>query len=448
MEASAAVAVATRPCAQCGTVVPLDIGFTPWCERCDWNVVREAEKPGHRRLFDRFYAALGRRSATTLWRQLATASNDGRRLTISSLLGGIVAAVVHAVTLLFLLTALYLLAAGAALIPASVGHPLLILGGLVLLLVTWIFRPRTPRLPDGVLPRAQFPALYAVADRVAEQLGMRPLDGIFVEHDYNASFYRYGWRRRRMLGLGLPLWLVLEPQERVALIGHELGHDRSGDATRGRFVGGAIETLQSWHDILRPRRLAEGEWGLAAILGLPLQLALLALAYIPLWGSYLLALLFYRDKQRAEYRADLFGATISGTAAALAMLEKLHFGHVYFNIASGLYVNPAKDVFGDLRNAIGQLPPRELERVRRESAKSRRSLDASHPPTVDRVSLLQARRVETAKVVLTASESERIDRELEKVAPDVRRALVEEVHRWMDPDVEYRFEGLGIGWDW
>ena len=449
MEALATVAAATQSCAQCGADVPVDIGFTAWCERCDWNVVRESGQQGaDRRLFDRFYSALGRRSASTLWRQMASSSAHGRRLTLSSLLGSIVAALVHGTTALFLLGGLYLLAAGAGIIPGSAGEPLLIVAALPLLFAAWVFRPTTPAVPAGLLPRAQYPTLYRLADRVAEQLGMRPLDGIFVDHDYNASFYRYGWRRRRIMGLGLAMWLVHDPQERVALVGHELGHDRSGDATRGRFVGGAIDTLQSWHDILRPRRLAESEWGLASVLGLPLQLALLALSYVPLGGSYLLAVLFYRDKQRAEYRADLLGASISGTKAAVGSLEKAHFGHVYENIASGLYVNANKDVFGDLLNAIERLPSREVERLRRASARSRRSLDASHPPTVDRISLLEARRFETAKVTLSASDSERIDRELERVMPDVRRALVEAVHRWMDPDVEYQFEGLGFGWDW
>ena len=36
--------------------------------------------------------------------------------------------------------------------------------------------------------------------------------------------------------LGLPLVSVLEPQERVALIAHEIAHDVNGDPARGTQV--------------------------------------------------------------------------------------------------------------------------------------------------------------------------------------------------------------------
>ncbi len=40
-----------------------------------------------------------------------------------------------------------------------------------------------------------------------------------------------------------PLWLTFTPQERVAVLAHELAHDVNDDVRRSLFVGGAIDAL-------------------------------------------------------------------------------------------------------------------------------------------------------------------------------------------------------------
>lgn len=73
---------------------------------------------------------------------------------------------------------------------------------------------------------------------------------------FNASYGRSG--RRRELRLGLCLWAILEPQERVALIGHELGRALNGDLRNNVFVRRALLPLAAWRELLRPRRARHG----------------------------------------------------------------------------------------------------------------------------------------------------------------------------------------------
>ena len=60
-----------------------------------------------------------------------------------------------------------------------------------------------------------------------------------------------------MLRLGVPLLTILDGQEVVALVGHELAHQVNGDATRGLVVGTALETLRRWYYAFTPGPLEQ-----------------------------------------------------------------------------------------------------------------------------------------------------------------------------------------------
>lgn len=70
------------------------------------------------------------------------------------------------------------------------------------------------------------------------------------------------------------------------------------------------------------------------------------------------------------------------------------------------------DFFAELRREVAEVPPRELERIRRVEQLEGSQLDVTHPPTVYRIEYLQSRRNPTAEVSCPAAESEQIDREL------------------------------------
>src|SRR5262249_35252125 len=161
------------------------------------------------------------------------------------------------------------------------------------LLLAWGLRPRFPKRPKNVLPRDAAPATYEFVSMVGAHLGAGIVDGIVVTPWFNAGLGRVGWRRKTILYLGLPLTRVLEPDEFVALLGHEIGHRVNGDPTRGAVVGTALVTLRSWYVFTYPRQVHTAVQLLAT---LPLIVASTGARMV--WTA--LIHLSFRDSQRAE----------------------------------------------------------------------------------------------------------------------------------------------------
>ncbi|MFF4154494.1 M48 family metallopeptidase [Streptomyces sp. NPDC001651] len=109
-----------------------------------------------------------------------------------------------------------------------------IVAGLVLLALAWLLAPRPGRLPEGwpALLRADAPELFALVDEVARSVG-QSVHAIAVDRNINAAVTTHGIRRRWLLVLGMPLWEILTPEERIALLGHELAHCANGDIRNG-----------------------------------------------------------------------------------------------------------------------------------------------------------------------------------------------------------------------
>src|SRR6185436_4449759 len=109
------------------------------------------------------------------------------------------------------------------------------------------------------------------------------------------------------------------PQERVALLGHELGHFVNGDVRRGLITQAARTTLARVSYLLRPERGHSVTEMIVEFLG---RIA----AQLFLWLHLLLLWTSMRDSQRAEYRADELAARAAGTDAAIRMLDQFLFG--------------------------------------------------------------------------------------------------------------------------
>jgi Zn-dependent protease with chaperone function len=236
----------TMQCPSCGTELPVLEGYISWCHECGWNVKPLETTGGHGPL-DRIGARLGRRYGRRLAEEVARAPTLEPRLTISKAFAYVIAGAAHAFTIA-------LVAGGVALILVADGNiPPIVAGGLAILLGL-AARPRFSKTPPGeALSRDAAPTLYGLADDIAGALAIAPCDAVVVTADFNASWTPVGIRRRRVMTLGLPLVSVLEPQELVALIAHEHAHARNGDATRGLFVGTAINGLATLYGILEPR---------------------------------------------------------------------------------------------------------------------------------------------------------------------------------------------------
>ncbi|MGW4545068.1 M48 family metallopeptidase [Streptomyces violaceorubidus] len=291
---SAAVEETTQPCPECGTEIRGDNRFTLWCAACDWNVDPGEPQPETGRL-DRAERTLARRHGEQLLAEMLSGTDAQPRRDASAVIATALALTVHVGTLAFAVAGVWCLAAGWG----GAG----MVAGLVLLLLAWAFAPKFRALPHDrpVLLRGDAPELFALVDEVARAVGTRSVHAIAVDGSVNAAVTTYGVRGRRLLVLGMPLWEVLTPEERIALLGHELAHYANGDTRNGLVVGTAARTLHLWHHILQPLPNSSG-----------IEVFVNALYVVPrlLVGGLLalLARLTSRAGIRAEYLADRLAA--------------------------------------------------------------------------------------------------------------------------------------------
>lgn len=125
-----------------------------------------------------------------------------------------------------------------------------VIAAVLVLGVVWSIRPRRPRLPHGAAPLEAGPQITGLLAEVAAAAGTRPPRTVALTSDINAAVYDGPRSQGRVLLLGAPMWLALEPQARVALLGHELGHFASGDTRRHGVVGAAFDVLQGWRALV------------------------------------------------------------------------------------------------------------------------------------------------------------------------------------------------------
>lgn len=424
-----AVEETSQPCPECGTEIRTDLRFIRWCAECDWNVDPgpPEEEKGRRSAARR---ARARRDGEKLLRRLreeeaadgATGRGGGG---LSTVLVHAVAFAVHAVTLS--------LAVGAVWCLVHNRGGLGVLLGVVLLVIAWSLRPRLSRLPKDVhaFRRGDAPALYGLIDEVARVVGTRGVDLIVVDKDINASVTTCGLRRQRVMRLGLPLWEMLAPQQRVALLGHELGHYTNGDTRRGIVIATAYNSLRTWRYYLAPTPDPT-----------PVEFVVNVVYLAP--RALILGVLLVLDRltatvsQRGEYLADSYACQAGSTDAAAGLMDKLMVGDAAAttlqreaNKARGGPRGPgradegADSLWERFFDDVESIPEREYERRRRVGALRGHSVDASHPPTHLRRERLRASVPVTATVVLSDEDEKRISAELAVV----RRRIATEILR-------------------
>jgi hypothetical protein len=138
--------------------------------------------------------------------EVCAAASPRPRLTFSKALGYAVAACIHGLTLLFVVGGIFLIATHPT-------QPLAYVGGVLALSIAWALRPRLGAV-RGVAERPEaIPGLTSLVARVAVQEGARPVSAIVLTAAFNAGLGRVGWRQRSVIYLGLPMLMVLDPQE-------------------------------------------------------------------------------------------------------------------------------------------------------------------------------------------------------------------------------------------
>jgi heat shock protein HtpX len=404
-------------CPSCAASIPVHHGYVTWCE-CGWNLKPyESEPPTT--AFERLQMRFGEAMGDNLFESLMRTESLAPSLTISRIAAYALAVPVHLTTLMFAVLGLVLITWGWP-------HVMAICFGAVSLLAAWLTRPKVGRFPGKeIAPRERYPVLYGIVDDVAAALGTSPVDGIIFSEQYNASMQRLGLRRRRLMTLGIPFIATLSDEERLAVIGHELGHVINGDCNRGFFVGSALSSLGLWYEVVLPDRIIMRGYGYVGLAMIPVNLALYLLAGF-LWGwLYSLVHLIYRDSQRAEYLADYLAAEAAGTDAKVRALAKLKLNYLYDYSVQRAATNGGRPLFAELEYQLSVLPARELERLKRAAMLDRSRIDATHPPTGRRIAFLQARHNGAPKVTIDPERSRLLAAELARLHPTIEKRALE-----------------------
>ncbi len=398
----------TTQCPQCGASIPNAPGWEMWCEACEWNLEGPAKPPEKKSRAE----IRAERRAEQLHREMMAASSDRRRHSAASWLTFAFALLVH-------LPAVVLLLAAAAIVRWAGLDPPLLVGAALLVGLAVVVRPRLGTLPKRgpVLTRSHAPTLFQVMDRISASLRARPVEWIAFDLDYNVSTAILGVGRRRLIAIGLPLWTILTPAERVAILAHEVAHDTNGDLSHNLVVGSALDilgTLSRW--LSPPRRLAKAQANTIARTGE--ELAVLLMRGLSLMAySCLRVLLHYtrRASPRAEYLADEEMARVGSAQAAISGLDKLCLGRPFMFRLRAAAKRREPDVWQALVEESKSFPARGHERLRRIARRSRQRADDTHPLTAFRIDALRRMPESPPLVVLSALQIEAIERELNGV---------------------------------
>ncbi|WP_344877022.1 M48 family metallopeptidase [Nonomuraea antimicrobica] len=406
-------------CPQCAQPLKTEPPYPQWCPSCDWNVVRTPAPAKKAR-----FARLSERLVHGLHEDVVRSRTDGGGTSV-----GAARVATYALAFLVHLLAPAFLALGGYLVTRWTLFA--ILPALVALDLAWLLRPRPAPFPRDAEPltREAAPNLYALLDRIGDEIGAPRTDLVAVSGSVNASFRTYGWRRRRLVEIGYPLWIILTPQERVALLAHEMAHSRNGDGRHGLVVGSALYSLGVLRDVTRfgwepgdgvSRWFAES---LLAVVGLPVR-GLIAV----------MELLLYRSSQRAEYRADELAAQVAGVPAMNSCLDSLvtRADPAVRFLDTSVTVTKTDELWTALRAAVDTLPDSERERRRRAARLGELRVDQTHPPTYLRMEWVASLPYSEGRVRaagLTGAESEGVelmDGELGTVARRVAHAVKED----------------------
>lgn len=413
----------TLACPNCQTTIPVHEGFISWCHKCNWNVSVD-RNDGPLTYLDSFYIAMSRKHSQFLFDSVVQAGTVRPTLTWPVVLAFILAGAVHLFTVL-------LLVAGILLVVEGWPYLLIVASGLLCLGVVWVIRPRVNDMPESILPREKFPALYELVDIVSDRLGTSRVDGIVIDENFNASFGRYGWRQKKILCLGLPLWSVLSNEEKIDLVGHEIAHDVNNDYNNSFIVGTATTTLRDLHYLLKPTEIWPRAAGLNGWAAVPFTLASYGLSIVMRVCAQGLEHLLWSSKQKAEYYADLLASSLAGKHSSLTGLEKILYEPIFQYEIRRLALQRKSDenLFANLKRAVEHLPRRETERLKRAGMYEVDRMNITHPPGFLRMNMIATLATEQASLVLPGELFQRIDREVQPFEEELQRRLVDS-YRW------------------
>lgn len=297
--------------------------------------------------------------------------------------------------------------------------PSLQLAGLGLgVLSVWLAYPRLLSAPPQAVQvdATTLPTLHHVVATLAALLQVTPPVVVLTEQ-LGLAFGRIGWQRQPILLLGHPLLLILEPQEIVAVIAHELAHDRDGAATRSLFLLLALNSAGQWRRLLRPRLYQPAA---ASSRGQRWRgQALRALSWLWRPGYWLTTGLYNalqfcmaRDAQQAEYAVDRLAATVVGVVDMPGLMHKFLYGHAPQVRTAYIRARPACKATA-LACAVRRTPAPTVARLWAEVLAQPRALTEWHPPLTYRLAALEQLVPLRPKIQLSPAQVQALHHELQ-----------------------------------
>ena len=271
--------------------------------------------------------------------------------------------------------------------------PAIAIGALLVAAGYYLRAPRV-RNRQKTLRRAQAPALFALLDKISGRLGAPTIDGIHIDGDFNAYMAEFG-RQERVLGIGAPLWLALDPPERLSVLAHEIAHLVNRDPARAKLTSGALETLWRWHDLSRPPELVDHETGTTFYYD---DRGVIDRLFGAVFGGIVAAMakgfetLIYAESQRAEYLADTASASIAGADAVNRTLKKTILSPLAVQAVRDIYFDGSQkiDALRQIAAAVRDADPGKAEKLYVEAVEELLTVDSSHPPTRYRMEVVGA----------------------------------------------------------
>jgi Zn-dependent protease with chaperone function len=353
---------------------------------------------------------LSRQYSKSLFDEVASASIEDLRpkSTTSSLLAVALSTLVHGWSVIIFAAGFFLIFS----ITKSF-NPFLLLIGIAAVATGWQMRPRLDRIPKEKANLQDFPMLYSVVHKIAEVLGSPQVSTIVLTPEFNASFQRVGVGQKIVLRLGVPLLSVLDKDEFIALVGHELAHGINGDPNRGLYIGSAVRSLAYWSYLLHPRVLYEDGSGLVGLLGIPFKLLALLLSNLSRFTAFILVNLLWRSSQRSEYLADYLASKASGTSSMIRMLHKLYYGHLFTETVHQYVIGKPKwNFFDEFISRVTNLSGERLQAIKEKERSPESQVDTTHPPTVNRIELLEKHFVKVPTVTISNDEYSKLCQEV------------------------------------
>ncbi|UYZ21915.1 M48 family metallopeptidase [Mesobacillus jeotgali] len=404
-------------CPDCSSAIPFNKGYVSWCD-CGYNMDHSpSEKTGSK--LNALYEKLGNKRGQKVFQELVSQQELRQRISFSKSLAFMAATIVHLISISLFLLGLYFLI-------FQNDHFMFIAAGLILLGIAWLARPRVPKLDkdEHLISRQEFPFLFEAVDQLADAMQVKRIDGIIIDDEFNASVVQVGWRRRKIIKIGLPLFSIMEPEEQLAILAHEFGHISNGDLTRSFYIGTALYTLQTWYELLNPVPI--DEYDSMGFFEIPVYYFMAFLALIPYSIFLLLVHLLFDDSQKGEYLADERAAKAVGYKYLISSMEKFQYADTFYLKIRELAVRKnTMNLFHAVHEQIKIMPDREKERLSRLAQHETSKLDSTHPPTAYRINLLENLKAAPTSLAVGKGTLAMMQKELETQQTRIQEEVIE-----------------------